>query len=187
MTIQASTIQFESPFQNFLFSCFQEKYKKDGELDVVHFHAIGVFVVHFCCLRAWSPRQVHNTSFLKKRCQTSEAFKYWAVFGYSQSQSPTRAQRCMPHNMDRFLCFNDFWHCFLEFHASQNMTTSRHGVRLEKLIAAVREIFSARMEPRCLLSYSSVSQPPGRGPVPAPGINYTGSREVPLEFVILVF
>jgi len=24
---------------------------------------------------------------------------------------------------------------------------------------------------------SSVSQPPGRGPVPGPGINYTGPRE----------
>jgi len=30
-------------------------------------------------------------------------------------------------------------------------------------------------------AYSSVSQPPG------PGINYTGPREVLLEFVILVF
>ena len=30
------------------------------------------------------------------------------------------------------------------------------------------------------------SQPPGRGPVPSPGINYTGPREVLLEFVILV-
>ena len=35
--------------------------------------------------------------------------------------------------------------------------------------------------------YISVSQPPGRGPVPGPGINYTGPREVLLEFVILVF
>ena len=34
--------------------------------------------------------------------------------------------------------------------------------------------------------YLSVSQPPGRGPVPGPGINYTGPREVLLEFVILV-
>ena len=33
----------------------------------------------------------------------------------------------------------------------------------------------------------SVSQPPGRGPVPGPGINYIGPREVLLEFVILVF
>jgi len=32
-----------------------------------------------------------------------------------------------------------------------------------------------------------ISQPPGRGPVPGPGINYTGSREVLLQFVILVF
>ena len=34
---------------------------------------------------------------------------------------------------------------------------------------------------------TSVSQPPGRGPVPGPDINYTGPREVLLEFVILVF
>jgi len=34
---------------------------------------------------------------------------------------------------------------------------------------------------------TSVSQPPGRGPVPATGVNYSGPREVLLEFVILVF
>jgi len=34
---------------------------------------------------------------------------------------------------------------------------------------------------------NSVSQPPGRGPVPGPGINYTGPQEVLLESVILVF
>ena len=36
-------------------------------------------------------------------------------------------------------------------------------------------------------AYVSVSQPPGRGPLLGPGINYTGPREVLLEFVILVF
>ena len=35
--------------------------------------------------------------------------------------------------------------------------------------------------------YCSVSQPLGRGPVPGPGINYTGPREVLLEVVTLVF
>jgi len=35
--------------------------------------------------------------------------------------------------------------------------------------------------------YSSVSQPPGRGLVPGPGINYTGPREILPEVVILVF
>ena len=34
--------------------------------------------------------------------------------------------------------------------------------------------------------YNSVSQPPGRGSVPGSGINYTGPREILLEFVILV-
>jgi len=42
-------------------------------------------------------------------------------------------------------------------------------------------------EEQCLRDGTSVSQPPGRGPVPGPGINYTGPREVLLEFVILVF
>jgi len=31
--------------------------------------------------------------------------------------------------------------------------------------------------------YSSVSQPPGRGPVQGPGINYTGPREILLELI----
>ena len=35
--------------------------------------------------------------------------------------------------------------------------------------------------------YTSVSQPPGRSPVPGPGFNYIGPREVLLEFVSLVF
>jgi len=38
-----------------------------------------------------------------------------------------------------------------------------------------------------LVLYDSVSQPPGRGPVPGPGFNYTGPREVLLDFVILIF
>jgi len=38
-----------------------------------------------------------------------------------------------------------------------------------------------------MVRYGSVSQPSARGPVPGPGINYTGPREVLLEFVILVF
>jgi hypothetical protein len=37
------------------------------------------------------------------------------------------------------------------------------------------------------LLYTGVSQPPGCGPVPGPGINYTGPREFLLEFVILIF
>jgi len=41
--------------------------------------------------------------------------------------------------------------------------------------------------PRKSCPLYSVSQPPGRGPVPGPDINYTGPRGVLLEFVILVF
>ena len=33
------------------------------------------------------------------------------------------------------------------------------------------------------VAYTSVSQPPGRGPVPGPGINYTGPRKIPLELI----
>jgi len=35
--------------------------------------------------------------------------------------------------------------------------------------------------------YSNVSQRPGRSPVPGPGINYTGPRDVLLEIFILIF
>jgi len=35
--------------------------------------------------------------------------------------------------------------------------------------------------------YISVYQPLGHGPVPGPGITYTGPWEVLLEFVILIF
>jgi len=35
--------------------------------------------------------------------------------------------------------------------------------------------------------WGSVSQPPGRGPVPDPGINYTGPREVLVEFALFNF
>jgi len=31
--------------------------------------------------------------------------------------------------------------------------------------------------------YTSVSQPPGRGPLQGPGINYTGPREILLELI----
>ena len=31
--------------------------------------------------------------------------------------------------------------------------------------------------------YTSVSQPPARGPVPGPGISYTGPREIRLELI----
>jgi len=40
---------------------------------------------------------------------------------------------------------------------------------------------------KIILLYSSVSQPPDRGPVPGTGINYKGPRKVLLEFVILLF
>jgi hypothetical protein len=35
--------------------------------------------------------------------------------------------------------------------------------------------------------YNNASQPPVRGPVVGPGINYTGPREALLEFVICQF
>jgi len=50
--------------------------------------------------------------------------------------------------------------------------------------------FQYELSPIILLPdvpYSIVSQPPGRGPAPGPGINCTWPREVLLEFVILIF
>jgi len=46
--------------------------------------------------------------------------------------------------------------------------------------------FSLFFPPSCyfiFLIYDIVSQPPGRGPVPGPGINYTGPREILLELI----
>jgi len=37
--------------------------------------------------------------------------------------------------------------------------------------------------PPVVTVYTSVSQPPGRGPVPGPCINYTGPREILLELI----
>jgi hypothetical protein len=34
--------------------------------------------------------------------------------------------------------------------------------------------------------YANASQPPGRGPVVGPGINYTGPQEALLQFVIFI-
>ena len=33
------------------------------------------------------------------------------------------------------------------------------------------------------IDYGSVPEPPGRGPVPGPGISYTGPREILLELI----
>jgi len=56
---------------------------------------------------------------------------------------------------------------------------------IKDFLPLLSTITSAFGEIRVLLS--GVSQPPGRGPVPGPGINYAGPREVFLELVILVF
>jgi len=42
-------------------------------------------------------------------------------------------------------------------------------------------------KPLVIVHYINVFQPSARGPVPGPGIIYTGPREVLLEIVILVF
>ena len=40
-----------------------------------------------------------------------------------------------------------------------------------------------KRESQACSMYGSVSQPPGRSPVPGPGINYTGLREILLELI----
>jgi len=55
-----------------------------------------------------------------------------------------------------------------------------------KCVATFAQIHTAKGYLGHMLQ-DKVSQPPGRGPVPGPGINYTGPREVLLEVVILVF
>ena len=79
--------------------------------------------------------------------------------------------------MFRHLCINL---CDLARHVSLKLP--ENDIEMSKHVG-VNTIYSYY---KSVYSYS-VSQPPGRGPVPGPGINYTGSREVLLEFVILVF
>ena len=43
------------------------------------------------------------------------------------------------------------------------------------------------MPTACFGLQNNVSQPLGRGPLPGPGINFTGMQEILLEFVILFF
>jgi len=50
-----------------------------------------------------------------------------------------------------------------------------------------KAFFSFSNKLYCKIPSSSVSQTLGRGPVPGPGINYTGPQGVLLEFVTLVF
>jgi len=45
------------------------------------------------------------------------------------------------------------------------------------------DLVRAAHEAKLSATPSSVSQPPGRGPVPGPGINYTGPREILLELI----
>ena len=65
-------------------------------------------------------------------------------------------------------------------------TQLRHRITVLYVKVNGRSLLNISVFINCEL-YVGVSQPPGRSPVPGPGINYTGPREVLLEFVILVF
>ena len=47
----------------------------------------------------------------------------------------------------------------------------------------LRTFLLSQLTSENLKQETSYSQPPGRGPVPGPGINYTGSREIFLELI----
>jgi len=61
------------------------------------------------------------------------------------------------------------------------------AVSVQSIITNVQYTPSSACSMVVVLLYISVSQMPGRGPVPGHGIDYTGAQEVLLEFVILVF
>jgi hypothetical protein len=67
----------------------------------------------------------------------------------------------MPHN-HTFINF-DFVHINIWINSTRKITTINHTKTAIRLLPSV---------------YGSVSQPPGRGPVLGPGLNYTGPREV---------
>ena len=54
------------------------------------------------------------------------------------------------------------------------------------LVMTIKKLLVSRLVSKWksgLYIYTSVSQPPGCGPVPGPGINYTGLREILLELI----
>jgi len=58
--------------------------------------------------------------------------------------------------------------------------TGRRGRRYKQLLDGLKEMRGHwKLQGRNI----SVSQLPGRGPVPGPGINYTGPREILLELI----
>jgi hypothetical protein len=73
-----------------------------------------------------------------------------------------------------FTCCTHIWNKWVYF----NIILLTLG--LSKLVSFLQARHSVYLWSGHML-YISVSQPPGRGPVPDPGINYTGPREVLLE------
>jgi hypothetical protein len=63
-------------------------------------------------------------------------------------------------------------------------SSSIRSISTDASMCTVGRLFSCANSVRTL--YTSVSQTPGRGPVPGPDITYTEPREVLLEFVSLV-
>jgi hypothetical protein len=65
---------------------------------------------------------------------------------------------------------------------NQIKTTNCYHANETSLVHNILSIFCQIL----FINFTGISQPPSRGPVPGPDINYTGPREVLLEFVILV-
>ena len=65
-------------------------------------------------------------------------------------------------------CFPESFSC----QSSQHMNTI---LKSKVSLLGKKELRGTSLMLYWLLSYSSVSQPPGHGPVPGPGINYTGT------------
>ena len=112
----------------------------------------------------------------------------WAIYVVSsKSNLALNITACHKHLSQPFMMFSVFTQPrTVKLYSFQRIYILR--MRKGRGKDEVGLVFNSNTTPcRRIIHYTSVSQPPGRGPLPGHGINYTGPLEVLLEFVILVF
>ena len=76
-----------------------------------------------------------------------------------------------------------FYRIFSDLQKKKSLSSPK-VFRILQFVPLIRGVCGRKRWSTGGMIQNSVSQPPGRGPVPGPGIKYTGPREVLLEFVI---
>ena len=95
---------------------------------------------------------------------------------------------CVPRTCIFILLFDEIWVkrntelCLLNKHKLSITDYNSYGRIMHKVLQKSKRRLKTLRGQKDVI-YFSVSQPPGRGPVPGPGISYTGPREVLLELI----